>query len=169
VGCLQQLGLEFRSKSAHGGARNGAGRKRLPAPARHTRTARGAKPRARHPARVTPCTSRCAHSRTPCAASTSPASCSAPCTKAPRRTFALRTTPCKPITCTCLSKQKTSARSAPACGAQSGSSTLSRRPPSDPLRSPALRLLTVPYRYASSSRLGLLAPLTRQRRARSEV
>jgi REP element-mobilizing transposase RayT len=33
---LQQLGLEFRSKSARGGARDGAGRKRLPARARHT-------------------------------------------------------------------------------------------------------------------------------------
>ena len=50
---MQQLGLEFRGKNTRGGARNGAGRKRLPASARHTPHRARAEHRARHPVHVT--------------------------------------------------------------------------------------------------------------------
>ena len=50
---MQQLGLKFQGKGARGGARNGAGRKRLPARARHTPHRARAKHRARHPVHVT--------------------------------------------------------------------------------------------------------------------
>ena len=50
---LQQLGLKFRGKNARGGARNGAGRKRLPVSLRHAPHRARAQHRARHPVHVT--------------------------------------------------------------------------------------------------------------------
>ena len=56
---MRQLGLNFQGESdlrvvrSRGGARKGAGRKRLPAPLRHTPHRARAKHRARHPVHVT--------------------------------------------------------------------------------------------------------------------